>query len=180
MRFLKVFSKDHVNHRGSTSDEKAADPGTLDHQQRSVHASNSDPYNSDGDSISSGNEGLKKAQATTIVWTRNALIIAYGLYVRLHSDYFEIRILMILQHLSHFLRELLATTNLGSIASLCHQCIQRTRSLVHNNSALTANTRRDQTASREVDGYLWQDPRICVDGALRRNRYMLSSPAQID
>jgi hypothetical protein len=38
-----------------------------------------DLYTSDGESISSGQDGVKKAQATTIVWSRKALITAYGL-----------------------------------------------------------------------------------------------------
>ena len=44
-----------------------------------VDASNNELYDSDGHSISSAQDGIKKAQATTIVWTRNALIFSYGL-----------------------------------------------------------------------------------------------------
>ncbi|KAK5173924.1 uncharacterized protein LTR77_002605 [Saxophila tyrrhenica] len=40
---------------------------------------NKDIYSSDGESISSGQDGVKKAQATTIVWTRKSLVIAYAL-----------------------------------------------------------------------------------------------------
>ena len=36
----------------------------------------------DGESIQSAQEGVKKARATTIVWTRKALVIAYALYVQ--------------------------------------------------------------------------------------------------
>ena len=45
-----------------------------------VDAPNNELYSSDGESISSGHDGVKKAQATTIVWTRNALLIAYLMY----------------------------------------------------------------------------------------------------
>lgn len=42
----------------------------------------------DGGSVaSSAPDGVKKAQATTIVWTRKALIIAYGLYGILRPIY---------------------------------------------------------------------------------------------
>ncbi len=40
---------------------------------------NNDLNSSDGESLSSGQDGVKMAQATTIVWTRKSLIIAYGL-----------------------------------------------------------------------------------------------------
>lgn len=44
-----------------------------------VDTSNEELNTGDGDSISSAQDGVKKAQATTIVWTRNALIVAYAL-----------------------------------------------------------------------------------------------------
>ena len=61
------------------SEEKVPQAGYPDGQQDPVDASNTYLYDSDGESISSGQDGVKKAQATTIVWTRNALIIAYAL-----------------------------------------------------------------------------------------------------
>ena len=62
------------------SEEKSSETGVVDRQHDSVDAPNNDLYTSDGESISSGYDGVKKAQATTIVWTRNALIIAYLMY----------------------------------------------------------------------------------------------------
>lgn len=35
----------------------------------------------DEDDSDSVQDGVKRAQATTIVWSRNSLIVAYGLYV---------------------------------------------------------------------------------------------------
>jgi hypothetical protein len=35
--------------------------------------------NVDGDSIVSSQDGVKKAQATTVVWTRKSLIVVYAL-----------------------------------------------------------------------------------------------------
>ena len=76
-----------LNHFKSSSDEPTSfgsdEPRTgiegRDGEKGPVDASNNDLYGSDGDSISSGQDGVKKAQATTIVWTRNALITAYAL-----------------------------------------------------------------------------------------------------
>jgi hypothetical protein len=63
------------------SEEKNSGTGVVDGQHDGVDAPNNDLYSSsDGGSISSGYDGVKKAQATTIVWTRNALIIAYLMY----------------------------------------------------------------------------------------------------
>ena len=60
---------DDHGYNGRGSDEKR-DP---------IDAPNLELDSSDDESIRSGNYGVKKAQATTIVWTRNALLIAYGL-----------------------------------------------------------------------------------------------------
>jgi hypothetical protein len=58
-------------------------PPELDEEKKDDRDTNQnlDVYSSDGDSIASGQDGVKKAQATTIVWSRNAIIFAYALYV---------------------------------------------------------------------------------------------------
>lgn len=65
---------------GLQSGEKNDGSGIADAHSDPVGAPNTEFDSSDGESISSGYDGVKKAQATTIVWTRNALIIAYLLY----------------------------------------------------------------------------------------------------
>lgn len=58
------------NNGGNEVEDEKKDP---------VEAPNTELVTDDGESISSGNDGVKKAQATTIVWTRGALIVAYGM-----------------------------------------------------------------------------------------------------
>lgn len=63
------------------TEDRSQDAGVEDERKMRVDAPVAEVYSSDGESIGSGYEGVKKAQATTIVWTRNALIVAYALYV---------------------------------------------------------------------------------------------------
>lgn len=95
MALFKIFSQSSVDHGDFESEEKTAEREASIHQQGPVDVPHSDRYISDGDSISSGNEGLKKAQATTIVWTRTALIVAYALYVAISSTERTFRVLTI-------------------------------------------------------------------------------------
>lgn len=77
MTSLKLFGRDAEKQQAS-QDFATGDFG--DDKQPATEE-NLDLRNSDGESISSGQDGVKKAQATTIVWTKGALITAYGLYV---------------------------------------------------------------------------------------------------
>lgn len=80
---MGLFTRsNHPTDDGAVREEdKSSGIGGVDEKH---DAPNNDPNISDGESISSGHEGVKKAQATTIVWTRNALIIAYLMYYSTH------------------------------------------------------------------------------------------------
>jgi hypothetical protein len=80
MGFFSRFFPSTAAGSSVQSEHKGDEAGAIDGQQDPVDAPNTEVYNSDGESISSGYDGVKKAQATTIVWTRNALIIAYLMY----------------------------------------------------------------------------------------------------
>ena len=67
---------DAVNERNSSGSGTNA----VEENKDPVDAPDTEVYSSDEDSIRSGYDGVKKAQATTIVWTRKSLIIAYALY----------------------------------------------------------------------------------------------------
>ena len=67
---------DAVDQRNSSGSGTEA----VEENKDPVDAPNTEVYGSDGDSIRSGFDGVKKAQATTIVWTRKSLIIAYAMY----------------------------------------------------------------------------------------------------
>jgi uncharacterized NAD-dependent epimerase/dehydratase family protein len=80
MGFFSRFFPSTAAGSGVQSEHKGDEAGAVDRQQDPTDAPNTEAYSSDGESISSGYDGVKKAQATTIVWTRNALIIAYLMY----------------------------------------------------------------------------------------------------
>ena len=67
------------NTAAQESENKGSRPDYSNDHKDSVYVPDRDLYNSDGESISSGQDGIKKAQATTIVWSRKSLIIAYAL-----------------------------------------------------------------------------------------------------
>lgn len=76
---LKLFNRHEDDSRPTEGQNDNAQSGVLESQQDPIWGQNKELYDSDGESISSGQDGVKKAQATTIVWTRKALIVAYAL-----------------------------------------------------------------------------------------------------
>lgn len=64
---------------GGTSHEQPLPPDVDNERKNPAEEETKDLYASDGESISSGQDGVKKAQATTIVWSRKALVTAYAL-----------------------------------------------------------------------------------------------------
>jgi hypothetical protein len=67
---------DAVDERNSSGSGTEA----VEEKKDPVDAPNTEVYSSDGESVRSGYDGVKKAQATTIVWTRKSLVIAYAMY----------------------------------------------------------------------------------------------------
>ena len=79
MRPFKFFGVKEVNEADLNSRFDTFTPQSESEHKDAVDSSDKDLYSNDGVSISSGQDGVKKAQATTIVWTRKALIVAYAL-----------------------------------------------------------------------------------------------------
>lgn len=79
MPFTFFRSDEHGRHREMS--EGGSSPYDAEHDHKSpAEEEKHDVYTSDGESVeSSGQDGVKKAQATTIVWSRTALVTAYGL-----------------------------------------------------------------------------------------------------
>lgn len=53
--------------------------GQVDHEKGQVHETNTVLITEEGEESTLAQDGVKKAQATTIYWTRNSLVIAYAL-----------------------------------------------------------------------------------------------------
>ena len=79
MAIFKFGRSKQSNATGQESEYPDVLPDGLSDGKDPVEASNEELNTGDGDSISSAQDGVKKAQATTIVWTRNALLVAYAL-----------------------------------------------------------------------------------------------------
>jgi hypothetical protein len=75
---FKFFHRNSDEQQTLDSQERPFPPEVDEHKDP-IEEQNKDLYSSDGESISSGQDGVKKAQATTIVWSRKSLIIAYAL-----------------------------------------------------------------------------------------------------
>ena len=74
--FQKVFGG---REKHFDSQEHPFPPEVDDSAKSPAEEQSKDVYSSDGESIESRQDGIKKAQATTIVWTRKSLVVAYGL-----------------------------------------------------------------------------------------------------
>lgn len=79
---------------------------------------------------------VKKAQATTIVWSRGSLILVYCMLV--HGDTVSLvtPILIVVQHLSYLLHGLAWTADIVHPHSLCHQLVFATLTCLHGRRGL--------------------------------------------
>ena len=78
MGMLKTFRRARPDSTASVgSDNENSSPRT--EEKAATDESNVVRNSEDGDQVQLAQDGVKKAQATTIVWTRKALIISYGL-----------------------------------------------------------------------------------------------------
>ncbi|KAK3706078.1 hypothetical protein LTR37_012905 [Vermiconidia calcicola] len=118
MRPFKLFGVKEVNEADLNSHFDTYSPQPESEHKDGADSSDKDLYSSDGVSISLGQDGVKKAQATTIVWTRKALIVAYALiFIIFFVNSFQQQISgnLLAYVTSAFLQHpLLATTNVVS------------------------------------------------------------------